>query len=290
MTAWRACGAAALLLVLILGCAGVETPKPMEAPPEARVLKDHILYSPTSWSGDVRLVRPVIVTRVASLTVKPGTRIFFDIPQPAPGEDREPWILVMGSLVALGTPEQPILFTSLEPRTNESDDVIQLQEAKEVHFRHCIFERGPWALHIHKTSVDVLNCVFRDNYGGVRFQGGNVLVRGSLFENNRIGVRCLDASPVIEENTFVGNLTGIFFRQGVTGAVIRRNNFDNREYDVKLGETQTSEIDASGNWWQASQEGILSQRIYDAEDGEGLGHVEIGSPLGAPWVSSPEEQ
>lgn len=267
----------------LVACAGPAPRARIDIPPTARTEGEHILYATTTWSGDVRLVRPLIITRTATLTLRPGTRLFFDLPAPAADKDREPWILVLGSLVAIGSPEQPVVFSSTDLRQNELDDMIQVQEGKEAHFRHCVFERGPWALHVHETPVDVTNCLFRQNYGGLRFQGDKVTVRGSRFEDNRIGLRSLRAAPVIEENTFTGNLTGIFFREGVAGAQIRRNNFDNVEYDIKLGEGQVADVEAPENWWKAAASGKLPDRIYDGADAQGVGRVRTEGPLAAPW-------
>ena len=102
-------------------------------------------------------------------------------------------------------------------------------------------------------------------------------------------MRLLRTSPIIEENTFSGNLTGIFFREGVETAVVRRNNFDNQEYDIKLGEAQTSHVDAAENWWNARQKGLLAERIYDANDAKGVGRVMTGAPLPEPWGSEPKQ-
>ncbi len=275
------------LLLVLAGCAGPGGPARLPLPPSIRTIPDHILYEPTTWQGDVRIVRPLIVTRTATLIIRPGTRVFFDIPEPPEGKAREPWIRVMGTLVALGTEKAPIRFASVEVRNTELDDMIQLDGAKEAHFRWCVFERGPWAVHAHETPVDLRSCTFRSNYGGLRFQGGKVVVRRCRFEGNRIGIRCLNASPVIEESWFVGNLAGIFFRQGVVNAVLRRNNFDNEEYDIKLGEGQTMDVDAGGNWWKADREGKLAERIFDRADSEGIGTVRVEPRLPAPWEPAP---
>jgi len=284
MRARRHLGAIALLAAFFPACAAVAPPPPRpQAPLSAAAVTDHIIYAPTTWSEDLRVDRPVVVARTATLTVSPGSRIFFDIPEPAAGEDRQPWILVQGSMVAQGSVEAPISFISVRGTKGDLDDMIQFQGAKEAHFRHCVFEQGPWALHIHETTVDVLSCEFRQNYGGVRFQGGRVTLRGNRFMDNEIGVRCLKATPVIEENSFMGNRTGIFFREGVAGVVLRRNAFDNREYDLKLGEGQMQDVDAAENWWQAAQAGQLADRIYDATDSKGLGTVATDRPLAAPW-------
>jgi len=278
----------AMLVSVVAGCAGVSQPTAPQIPPTATLVKDRIVYASTTWSGDLRLDRPVVVARTATLTVSPGTRVFFDVPPPAAGAEPQPWILVQGSLIAVGTPEAPITFTSTRATKGGVEDMIQFQSAKEAHFRRCVFTYGPWAVHSHETTVDVFDCEFRENYGGVRFQGGQISLRQNRFVDNEIGVRCLKASPVIEENSFVGNRTGVFFREGVAAAVVRHNAFDNREYDLKLGEGQVHDVDAGENWWKSAQAGNLAERIYDAVDGEGLGRVATDRALPNPWGTTGE--
>lgn len=290
MNATRSALLIAVVVALgIAGCIGGAPSAQIKVPDTARVVQDHILWAPTTWSGEVRLVRPLIVTRTGSLTLKPGTRVYFDLPEVQDGEDREPWILIQGNLVALGTAEQPIVFTSATLRHSELDDMIHVQDAKEAHLRNCVFERGPWALHIHNTPVEISDSSFRDNYGGVRFQGNKVVLHDSRFTDNRIGVRCLKGSPVIEQNEFTGNLTGIFFREGVVDPVVRHNNFDNREYDLKLGEAQALDVDAARNWWASSANGQPEDRIFDGGDSEGIGFVATDPVLSEPWGSAPKQ-
>lgn len=272
---WAAVGA---------GCASGPAPVVDPVPPTAAVPAEHLVYANTGWSGDVLIERPIIVARTATLTLAPGTRVYFRMPPPEPGRDPQPWITVQGGFVAAGTAERPVSFQSAEPYVSEGADMIYVEGAKEVQLRACRFERGPWALHAHDTPVTVEGCEFRDNFGGVRFQGGSVTLRRNRFLDNRIGVRCLKASPTIEENTFSGNLTGIFFRQEVQGALVRRNNFDNLEYDVKLGEEQIDDVMAAQNWWKAAETGRLAEAIYDVGDTEGLGRVVVRDPLPAPWT------
>lgn len=272
--------------LLLAGCAAVAPAPEPKAPPSAVPVRDYIIYSNTVWSGDLLVERPVVVARTATLTVAPGARVYFDLPEPAADKDRKPWVLVQGALVAIGSAERPIFFAPVKPVRNEWDDMIVIEGAKEAHLTYCTFAQGPWGLHIHDTPADVTRCEFRGNYGGVRFQGGRVILRQNRFLDNRIGVRSLKASPVLEENTFSGNLTGVFFREGVTGAVLRRNNFDNREYDLKLGEGQVADVDAAGNWWSPGRSGGSGRRIYDAAVDASLGRVQVEPALAAPW--SPE--
>lgn len=273
--------AAAIAVGGATGCALTSSETRLDLPAGARTIEDRILYAPTTWSGSVRITRPVVVTRSATLTLLPGTRVFFDVPSPATDAERQPWIRVIGGLVAVGTDEQPIVFASVEPRRNELDDMVKVEAAKRAIFRYCIFERGPWGIHAHESPVEVASSIFRAGYGGIRFQGGRVVMWGNRFQSNTTGVRCLKASPVFEENSFLGNLTGIFFREGVQGAVLKRNNFDDAEYDVKLGEGQADDVDAAQNWWGPPGKGPLGDRIYDAADAPGLGRVTTDPPLTA---------
>jgi nitrous oxidase accessory protein NosD len=110
-----------------------------------------------------------------------------------------------------------------------------------------------------------------------------VVLRGNRFVENRIGIRCLKSSPVIEQNEFVDNLTGIFFREGVANPVLRHNNFDNREYDLKLGEAQGQDVDAAGNWWASAAKGAPEDRIFDGGDSEGIGFAATDPVLTQPW-------
>jgi len=258
-------------------------------PPTASTIKSHIIYAPTTWSGDVRIAKPIIVTKGATLKIREGTRIFFDIPEPAKGETRDPWVLVHGAVTAVGTPQNPILFTSTTLRNSaDFDDMFAIRDAKEANFQNCTFELGPWGIHIHDTPTIVYNCTFRDNFGGMRFKGNNVEIRGNSFTNNKIGIRCLMGGPVIEENTFTANLTGIFFREGIANISLKRNNFYNDEYDLKMGENQTADVDASDNWWRAMGKGKIEERIYDVNDSPGVGRVIFTPALADPWGTQDE--
>ncbi|MEW6487305.1 MAG: right-handed parallel beta-helix repeat-containing protein [Thermodesulfobacteriota bacterium] len=255
-----------------------------DVPHEARIVAGQTLSGSPIWSGDLRVVGPVVVPTGAALTLQPGTRVFFDLPETEELEPDSAWITVHGRIHAEGTEEAPILFTPVEPRQNPLENMVDVREAQDARFRHCVFRRGPWGLHLHDTRGTVEACRFWDNYGGVRGRGGEIVLRANRFEGNRIGVRLWRASPVIEGNSFVANLTGIFFRQEVEGALVRHNNFGDLEYAVKLGELQTSDVDASNNWWGAADSTALAQKIFDGADSEGVGRVIVEPRLSGPWA------
>ena len=266
----RIVGAILWALVLGLGRPPGTVPAGLPGP---RTVPGQTLTGRTVWEGDVRVTGPVAVPAGAVLIVRPGTRVFFDLPEPDEIEPGAPWILVEGGIRVEGTPDRPVWFTATPARVNGFENMIDVRGGPPAEFRYAVFTGGPWGIHLHDTPALVEGCVFRGNYGGVRFKGGPVTLRGNRFEGNRIGVRLWKASPVLRNNVFTGNLTGIFFREAVRRPVIKGNLFDDREYDIKLGELQVADVDATGNRWAVPGSAALPERIFDGADSEGVGRV-----------------
>lgn len=243
-----------------------------------------IIYADEVWRGDLLVVQPVMVTKTGSLTIAEGATIYFDVPN---GEDdrKTPWLTVRGKLFIRGTGQAPVRLTSVFIRHHDNQDIVNAVEARALSVDHTIFERGGWGLHIHDTATEVRAATFRDNYGGARFKSENISFTGSRFEGNRIGVRLLNSTgAAFIGNAFTDNLTGIFFRGGVKTPTIKHNNFDNYEYDIKLGESQSRNIDISANWWKNATRADLEEFIYDGKDSEGVGTVYIAPPANTPYT------
>ncbi|TLN16171.1 hypothetical protein FDZ71_06900 [bacterium] len=241
------------------------------------------LNGATVWSGNVQVDKNIIIPKGSSLTILPGAKIRFALPEVKPGEKTVPWLLILGDLKAEGRAEAPIGFSPEKPRVNQSENMVEAREGTSIALGWCVFENGPWAVHLHDAKADISSTVFRNNHGGLRYKGGEVSVRKSRFEGNKVGARLWFARPVFEENSFINNETGIFFREGIEQAAIRRNNFDNLDYDIKIGDFQEADIDASSNWWKASAMGELADRIFDGSDSEGVGRLVTDPVLSAPF-------
>lgn len=247
----------------------------------ARDTPRDVIAGETRWSGVVTLTRTVEIVPAGRLVIEPGTEVRILLPETT-GSEPPPAIVVRGRIRVEGTAAAPVRF--LGPGRNpQSEDMIYVFQAAEAEFRHALFEGGGWALHVHETPARIFGCVFRKNYGGLRFMSDGLAVEGSRFEGNTVGLRCLRSSGLtVAGNAFTGNLTGIFFREGVTGARMERNLFDDVEYDIKLGESQSEDVVAPGNYWKAAAGGRLPAMIYDGEDSEGVGRVRTEPRLADP--------
>jgi hypothetical protein len=72
------------------------------------------------------------------------------------------------------------------------------------------------------------------------------------------------------------NKTGIFLRQEAEGVTIKFNNiYANTEYNIKLGDGQTEDVDASRNWWGTNDAPYIRRKIYDKEREGYIGRVII---------------
>ena len=95
--------AVSLLLTWLAGCA---------LGPSTLKLKSSVIDNETVWSGEVTIDGVVTVKKSGRLVIEPGTRVLF-VHRDHDGDgigDSE--LLIEGALVARGTAESPIVFTS----------------------------------------------------------------------------------------------------------------------------------------------------------------------------------
>jgi len=233
----------------------------------------------TKWSGEIAVTKPLHVLKDANLQITPGTKVTFDIPSSEEFEPA-PWILLEGSIEIGGTASAPVIFKVANKTVQKStQDMFNLLAAKSAKISYGHFIGAGWALHIHDTPTLIENSRFMEGYGGIRSSSDNLEVSGSVFSANKIGMRLLNAEGVtISSCDFSENLTGIFLRQGIRDISIAKNYFANAEYDIKLGELQEEDVNASSNWWMTSP-ALGGVKIFDGKDSAGVGLVKTDPEL-----------
>ena len=216
----------------------------------------------TTWSGAMVVQKPTTVLLGASLNIEPGTVVEFS---------QDAGLLVKGKLLARGSGDGKIVFTSVQKKGPSDWKEIQLEYATGSVISDCVFEYADWGLHSHFTNLSVTNSLFRKNFGGMRFRSGPVKIQHSTFQNNSIGIRAYLGNAAISGNIITGNETGIFVREKGGGLAINRNNiFDNSNYNIRIGDFNDEDVNARDNWWG---NGEPVQTFFDGRNEPGIGNV-----------------
>ena len=274
--------AAALFIVLSSACAHL--PKPADAPPA-------IVYveRDTKWRGEVRVDGIVHVRKNATLTILPGTRVVFGSGRLPSSDEHEgfsaPGIKVEGRIVAEGTGDAPILFTSAAvPARPGSWDKILFTFSAGSRFLHCTFEGARYAFHAHFSEISVRRCIFTGNEEGVRLGSSKITIQDSVFTRNEIrGINFRECRNEIRGNLVYENGDGIFLHSKDSASVIRENAiYANRGFNVRLGDLHSDDIDLSGNWWGTAREEEARKKIFDGRSLPGVGAARLSPLLAEP--------
>ncbi|MFA6147254.1 MAG: right-handed parallel beta-helix repeat-containing protein [bacterium] len=257
----------------------------LSASPAASHAFGVVIDRDAAWEGEMRVTEPVTVEKGAILTIRPGTVVLLS------GEDRDRdecadgYLQVFGELRVEGDRDRPVRFAALAPGKPWRE--IFFKDARAV-IRHAVFEGAAWALHIHDGVVRVEDTLLRANGGGARMKGSGATFTRCVISGNGIGLRFWVGGPTVTASAIEGNGTGLFYREGTGGGKINGNRISNREWDVKIGEWASGDLDLSGNYWGASPGAV--GRIRDYREHKDVGKVTLSPRLTVPPAGVPVEK
>ena len=274
-------GSLFLAFVLCAGMAGCT----MTAP--ALTLEDTVITDRTTWAGDVFIDGIVTVKKGGELVIQPGTRVNF-VPRDKDGDgigDAE--LLVEGRLLAQGTAEAPIVFTSTAKKPKPADwKYVYLDFAAPSTIDYVVSEYAYSGLQVHFSRATVTNSVFRFNVDGLRFSTVNLVAAGNTMLHNRHGLRYEErgSKAHIHHNDIRKNSIGLFVvTRSEDQAVIENNNIvENQDYNVKLGLQQTGDVTFPHNWWGTTDPEAIAAGFFDHRIDAVLGRVFAPSPRQEP--------
>jgi len=261
---------------------------------------DSVLAVDTAWEGDVVISGVIVVKKGVTLTLKPGTTVRFarvDRDRNSVGDGE---LRIEGRIVALGTAENRIVFTSAEKSKSVRDwSYIHLlaSQADNV-FEYCRFEYGFSGIQVHYSSVRIADCQFANNHEGLHFNTANVLAEHNTFTGNGSAIRFkrLEGKVVIRNNDIHGNEIGVLFGRQQINAVdfqnlnnpvdyplFTGNSFhDNGKYNFSMGEGQNLDIEVKNNWWGTELTLKVGEGMFDQESDR-----EVGKIVHQPFLRAP---
>ncbi|WP_223905659.1 NosD domain-containing protein [Geobacter sp. AOG1] len=265
----------------------------------------------TTWEGDIVITGDVHVPVGSTLTIAPGTTVRFK--KIAPVGDRNlfgvesPYypqaeIIVTGRLIAKGTAEKPILFTSAEANPQPADwGSLNFLGSKGNVVEHCRVEYAYNGVHSHGGQVLIKDDTFVKNAVAISVKKedeavgtpgfgipADITVTGNLIEDNKGGINVRISKAVITRNTIRGNKffgiwlkgkcegeisrneitanqKGIFFYKA-GGMTIKDNNiFGNIDYNLAIADEQGTDIPAAGNWFGMTDRSKIEELIFDGK-------------------------
>ncbi|MBI4651156.1 right-handed parallel beta-helix repeat-containing protein [Candidatus Desantisbacteria bacterium] len=247
---------------------------------EKSIINNAFITQNTKWQGTVEINGTVTVMKGITLTVLPGTVIKFFPLTPKTDDPHEltNGIVIEGKLLAHGTIGEKIIFTSIAQTAAPGDwGKILFKYSKDNILKYCKFEYAEYAIHAHFSTGEISNCEFSNNIEGLRLGMSKFIIKNNnIFNNISRGINFRQCANIIEYNNIFQNGTGIFlYEKNSKAKIINNNIYNNKNFNLQLGEFYQDDINIDKNWWGTIDISIINKFIYDKEDNSGLGTVKI---------------
>src|SRR5512133_529118 len=264
------------------------------------LLSDSVIDRDTVWQGEIHISGVISVKRSATLTIRPGTVVKFRKTDKDKNKVGDGEIMVEGRMVARGTSDKRILFTSAEEKPQRGDwSYVQFISSDPGNIiEYCQFEYAYAGTMIHYANVKISDTLYRNNRRGLHFTSTDMPVDHCTFVDNQIGIYFVrfEGDVKFTNNEITRNDMGVQFvkqhinlvdydnlDQGKVPPRLDGNNiYNNSMYNFSLGEDQDRDMNVAGNWWGGTQKEAIADLIYDHSSDKTLGTITFEPYLTAP--------
>lgn len=242
----------------------------------------------TTWQGEVLVTNHVIVEPGVTLTILPGANIRFQHYRGYRDPERRLGLHVMGSIIAVGTADQPIYFTSdaAEPQNGDWSMIRIESPTGSIRFHFCIFEFAQQGLNVWQGSPEIAHSVFRwNNWEGVYFESFSqpYFEYCQIYENGYNGLAAEQSNNIVMDYCEI-------WRNGTHGVHIDNSIGEVRRSRVHDNRASGLSVDNNGTLRSL---GVATYDNYDCgiQVGEGVNIVQISnlesSGNGGNWICPP---
>jgi nitrous oxidase accessory protein NosD len=264
-----------LILLLFIGCQKANIRKTIVKNGE---LENISISQDTVWDGKIYIKGAVTVKRGVVLTILPGTNVLFEKVKADNDEIGDSELNIEGRILAEGTKEAPIVFTSSEKDKKPADwKFVYISFNEKSRLSYCKFEYAFTGLQVHYSEVNIGYCLFENNVEGMRYSTVRLLLENSVFRNNVYGLRYEErrSEVIVRNNEFINNDFGVFcVMRSEDKTRFKNNNFsNNKRYNFIMGQEQEKSINAGLNYWGSDNESEILQGIFDGRKEETIGII-----------------
>lgn len=240
----------------------IPSPNP-EEPPTTPTEVSGMIRKDTTWSGGILITGKLTVATGVTLTIEPGTVVRFKHWRPGYTEPvRRIQLNVDGILRAVGTPEEPIRFTSDAPEPEHSDWMMVNFSSSSGGsiIDYSIVEFGRGGIGVNHADIIISNNILRwgqganiwlegssatitrnriygAGHGGIEMSNSNRTITHNVIYDNGLGIVPINKSnPVIRYNSIHDNRFIGILVMGLSSPLIEYNNIvGNANEGVKIG-------------------------------------------------------
>jgi len=228
------------------------------------------------WSGDAHVTGPFTVLPGATLTLLPGTRVRMAHYRGYREPEKRIHFVVRGGIVAEGTAEAPIYFSSDadDPQNGDWSMLRVVDPAGPAVFHYCVFEHAQQGLNVWSGDVEVANSMFRwNNWEGIYFESGSTATMNgcALVENGYNGLASEQFNVVDMERCEV-------WRNGTSGVHVDASELEIRASLVHHNGAHGLSVDDNGVLRAFGVESFAN-RAFGLGQGQGMNTVVLGNFL-----------
>ncbi len=200
---------------------------------------ENTIWKDTVWDGDVLIDGVLTVAPGVTLELRPGTTVRFTRFDSNNDQIGEHELFIQGHFLALGTAEQPILFTSAEstPVSGDWGAINMMASMSENLLQHCRVEYAYRGFHAHfgrarldhslfvnnrrgaqfqESDIQIDSCLFSDNLNGIQFRDSTVTITDSIVRGSYWGMRCVHSQVTMTDTLIENNLiNGLNFKESI---------------------------------------------------------------------------
>jgi len=239
MRAVTACVLMAALLLFVGGCSTLEVkgsydPKTIE------------------WSGVVEIRESLTLPRGSTLKIAPGTIVKFAVrDDDADGLGDLSLTMEEGTLQIDGSLDAPVTFTTLGAAPAPGLWGEFRLDFSRLKVSYLILEGATRGLHLHFTSGNIEDSIFRDNLDATRIGESHVNFTRCLFsQNTGKGYNSRASENTVKTSWFRENRRGLFLFEGDKGSDFYGNLFTGNELPLRLGDFYVGTVKTHGNQWE----------------------------------------
>lgn len=223
------------------------------------------LFEDTVWSGEVLIDGILTVAPGVVLELRPGTVVRFtrmDSNRDGIGEHE---LFIQGRILAQGTAEQPVVFTSAEAAPVPGDwGALNMMASEETNlFSHCRIEYAYRGFHAHFAAARLEQCLLRFNQRGVQFQESEVELRDCRILDNLNGLQFRNSKVNLDRCQIQGNywgLRGVYCEVRIQDSTIAGNLVNGANF-------RDSTVELRGNRVVGNRKGLYLQRSQGRIEG-----------------------